>query len=182
MTVAGRKAVFLDRDGVLNKSIVIDGMPTSPFAVEQTELYDDVADACRRLRDAGYMLICVTNQPDIARGKQTAANVDAINDHIRSALGLDDVRVCPHDDDDGCHCRKPKPGLILDAARDYGIDCVRSAMVGDRWRDVDAGRAAGCATVFIDRGYHEAAADADSTCAGLGEAADWILGRGSKTS
>ncbi len=172
-----KKAVFLDRDGVLNRSIVIDGMPTSPQSLGETTLYEDVEDACRRLRGAGYMLICVTNQPDIARGKQSLESIAEINTLIDSALRLDDIRVCPHDDGDACLCRKPKPGLITDACRDHCIDLSISFMVGDRWRDIDAGRAAGCATVFLDRGYRERKADADYVCGGLGEAADWIIAR-----
>ncbi|MEQ8667324.1 MAG: HAD family hydrolase [Rhodospirillales bacterium] len=169
-------AIFLDRDGVLNKSIVIDGMPTSPMTADAVELYADVPDACRRLKAAGFLLICVTNQPNIARGIQSADTVHAISIRLAVELGLDDMRVCPHDDGDGCHCRKPKPGLILDAARDHGIDLAASFMVGDRWRDIDAGRAAGCRTIWIDRGYAERGARADLVCQGLGDAAERICG------
>lgn len=172
-----KRAVFLDRDGVLNQSIVVDGMPKSPRSVEQTSLYGDVNGACEALRTAGFLLICVTNQPNIARGTQSRDSIDAINAMLSSQLTLDDVRVCPHDDGDDCHCRKPKPGLILDAARDHGVDLQSSFMVGDRWRDTDAGRAAGCRTIWIDRGYAEQRATADHVCRGLGEAAHWILGQ-----
>ena len=172
-----KRAVFLDRDGVLNKSVIIDSMPTSPLTVDAVEIYADVPDACRRLITAGFELICVTNQPNIARGIQSADTIRAINARLVDELGLDGMRVCPHDDRDGCHCRKPKPGLILDAARDHDIDVAASFMVGDRWRDVDAGRAAGCRTIWIDRGYAEKGADADFVCQGLGEAADWICGQ-----
>lgn len=173
-----RRAVFLDRDGVLNQSIVVDGQPKSPLTPEQTILYDDVEEACSRLRAAGFVLICVTNQPNIARGVQSADSIAAINAKINLLLCLHDMRVCPHDDGDGCHCRKPKPGLIVDAAREHGVDLTQSFMVGDRWRDTDAGRAAGCRTVWIDRGYAEKPADAHHTCRGLGDAADWIIAQG----
>ena len=170
-----RRAVFLDRDGVLNRSIIVDGMPKSPRTPDDTVLYDDVAQAYRRLRDAGFLLIRVTNQPNIGRGSQSRETIDAINAKLDDLLDLDDIRVCPHDDGDGCHCRKPKPGLILDAAGTHDVDLEASFMVGDRWRDTDAGRAAGCRTIWIARGYAEQAAEADFVCAGLGETADWIL-------
>ena len=112
-----RRAVFLDRDGVLNRAVMRGGRPFSPASAEETELLEGVEAACRALKAAGFLLICVTNQPDIARRTRTRAEVEAINEKLKSALGLDDVRMCPHDDGDGCACRKPKPGLLLDAAR-----------------------------------------------------------------
>jgi len=171
------RAVFLDRDGVLNQSIVIDGMPKSPRTADEAALYEDVEQACQDLRAAGFLLICITNQPNIARGTQSRESIDAINAKLNRILMLDDIRMCPHDDGDDCHCRKPKPGLILDAAQAGDIDLHASFMVGDRWRDTDAGRAAGCRTIWIDRGYAEQKADADYVCKGLGEAANWIIGQ-----
>lgn len=150
-----RRAVFLDRDGVLNAAVVRDGRPYGPASAEEMTVLPGVEDACRRLRDAGFLLIAVTNQPDIARGKTAGATVDAINDALQAQLGLDEICVCPHDDADGCDCRKPQPGLLLAAAKRWGIDLSGSFMVGDRWRDVEAGQAAGCRTIFIDYGYAE---------------------------
>lgn len=147
--------MFLDRDGVLNGAIVRDGRPYGPASLSEMTVLPGVDDACRLLKRAGYLLIVATNQPDVARGKTTSAEVNAINDVLKARLGLDEICVCPHDDADGCHCRKPKPGLLLDAARRWNIDLAHSFMVGDRWRDVEAGRAAGCRTVFIDYGYSE---------------------------
>jgi D-glycero-D-manno-heptose 1,7-bisphosphate phosphatase len=150
-----RRAVFLDRDGVLNAAIVRDGRPYGPASLSEMTVLPGVEEACARLKRAGYLLIVATNQPDISRGIIAGAEVDAINATLKVRLGLDEICVCPHDDADGCNCRKPKPGLLLDAARRWNIDLEHSFMVGDRWRDVDAGRAAGCRTVFVDYGYSE---------------------------
>jgi D-glycero-D-manno-heptose 1,7-bisphosphate phosphatase len=150
-----RRAVFLDRDGVLNVAPVVDGLPTSPATVADMQVVPGVEEACARLKAAGFLLVVVTNQPDIARRKTTAEIVDGINAALMGPLGLDAVYVCPHDDRDGCDCRKPKPGLLLAASRDWNVDLAGSYMVGDRRRDIEAGQAAGCRTVFIDYGYRE---------------------------
>ena len=127
---------------------------------------------------AGLLLIVVTNQPDVARGTQTKATVEALNRELSSRLPLHEIRVCVHDDADECDCRKPAPGMLLDAAREHGIDLQGSFMVGDRWRDVEAGRRAGCKTVFVDSGYSERSPEApDLTVRTLGEALPWILER-----
>lgn len=165
-----RRAVFLDRDGVLIDTVVRNGRPYPIKDVDEMRVLPEVADACHRLKAAGYRLIVVTNQPDIARGTANGGDVDAINRRLAELLPLDAVRVCPHDDSDGCDCRKPKPGLLVAAARDFAIDLAASVMVGDRWRDVQAGHAAGCATVFIDYGYDEPRPErSDFVCGSLAE-------------
>lgn len=173
-----RRAVFLDRDGVLLPAPVRDGVPRSIEGERDFELLPGVEEACRSLKAAGYLLVVVTNQPDIARGTVKMETVERINGRLRSTLPLDDVRVCPHDDVDDCDCRKPRPGLLVEAASDWEVHLGRSFMVGDRWRDVEAGRRAGCKVVFIDRGYEETpAVEPDAVVPGLPEAADWILRR-----
>lgn len=175
-----RRAVFLDRDGVINRAVVREGRPYPPASVEALELLPGVAEALTRLHDAGYRLVVVTNQPDIARGTQDRAVVDAMHARIAAVLPVDEFRVCAHDDADRCDCRKPKPGLLRSAAQAAGIDLGASFMVGDRWRDIEAGRAAGCRTIFIDYDYSERRPHApDVTVRSLAEAADWIL-RGGK--
>jgi D-glycero-D-manno-heptose 1,7-bisphosphate phosphatase len=175
---AKRRAVFLDRDGVLNKGHLVDGVPRPPDSVEELELLPEVEDACRALHEAGLLLIVVSNQPDVARGTQTIEAVEEINRELSARLPLDEIRICPHDDADGCECRKPRPGLLLEAAREHAINLANSVMVGDRWRDVEAGRRAGCKTVFIDSGYPERPPEEpDLTVRGLGEAVPWILER-----
>jgi D-glycero-D-manno-heptose 1,7-bisphosphate phosphatase len=149
--------VFLDRDGVLNEAIVRNGRPVPPTTVDEVVIPDGVTEACRRLSDAGFLLIVVTNQPDIARGTTTWQAVDTINAHLTDQLGLDAVRICPHNDGDACGCRKPAPGLLLSAAEELGLDLDCSLMVGDRWRDVEAGRRAGVTTVWLRSEYREPA-------------------------
>lgn len=171
-----RPAVFLDRDGVLNRASVRGGRPYPPASVEELQILPGVPEALGRLRAAGYELIVVTNQPDIARGTTSLASVNAINARLRELLALDDIRVCPHDTGDNCPCRKPKPGLLLQPPVP---DLAASAMVGDRWRDIAAGRAAGCgATILIDYEYDEPVPEEPTVRVGsLSEAADWLLAR-----
>ena len=170
------KAVFLDRDGVLNRAVVRAGKPYPPDTVDQLEILPGVPEACSALKEAGLTLVLVTNQPDISRGTRSRQEVDAINGAVQSRLAIDDVRVCPHDDKDHCACRKPAPGLLLEAARDWNISLETSVMVGDRWRDIEAGKRAGCKTVFIDHGYSERKPDSpDLTVASFAEAVPWIL-------
>lgn len=171
-----RSAVFLDRDGVLNRAIVRDRKPYPPSGLAELELLPGVVEACSVLRRAGFLLIVVTNQPDVARGMQRREVVEAINDVLRVQIPVHDIRVCYHDDADGCTCRKPQPGLLLQAARDWGINLVSSFMVGDRWKDMEAGRGAGCRTIFIDYGYaEEQQSTPDCRMRSLREAVDWIL-------
>jgi D-glycero-D-manno-heptose 1,7-bisphosphate phosphatase len=171
-----RRAVFLDRDGVLNRALVRNGRPYPPATPEELELLPGAEVACRELRDAGFLLIGVTNQPDVARGAVKRSVVEELNRTVAERLGLDAIRVCMHDDADGCECRKPRPGLLTSAAADYGIDLADSFMVGDRWRDIEAGRRAGCRTIFIDHGYDERRPDApDLTTDSLLNAARRIL-------
>ena len=170
------RAVFLDRDGVINRAVVRNGKPYPPASINELEILPGVPEALARLRAAGYRLVIVTNQPDIARGATTMAAVDAIHAELRSTLGLDDIRVCPHDDADGCECRKPKPGLLL---REPSHDLAASVMIGDRWRDIEAGRAAGCGvTILVDYGYDEPVRHEPTVrVASLAEAAVWLLDR-----
>ena len=171
------RAVFLDRDGVLNRAIVRDGKPYPPASLSELEIVEDCAASLARLKHLGFLLLVVTNQPDVARGTQTLDAIRAIHDVLRQNLPLDDFLICPHDDPDGCPCRKPLPGLIVEAQQRYGIDLTRSFLIGDRWRDIDAGRAAGCRTVHIDRSYRERGPSSppDARVGSLADAVDWIV-------
>lgn len=176
-----KRAVFLDRDGVLNQLLPGGPAGTSPQSVAETIIYPDVPGALARLHNAGFLLIVTTNQPDVARGRQSRAGVESIHAHLAAQLPLDDIEVCYHDDVDDCACRKPKPGLIRDAAARHGIDIAASYMVGDRWRDVDAGLAAGCTTILIERRHQEELRGKPAVAvASLGEAAAWIEKREGK--
>lgn len=172
---APRPAVFLDRDGVLNDVRLPGCIPLPPADVSQVRILPGVVEGCQRLRDLGYVLVVVTNQPDIARGRQTREEVDRINAVLRDRIALDAIVVCPHDDSDDCPCRKPRPGMLLDAARRFGLDLTRSFCVGDRWRDIEAARRAGVRGIHIDRRYAERApAGAEAVVAGLPEAVSYI--------
>jgi D-glycero-D-manno-heptose 1,7-bisphosphate phosphatase len=175
-----KRAVFLDRDGVLNRSPMDEnGRSYPPFSVAETEILPGTAEALKRLKELGFLLLVVSNQPDVARGVTNRETAEAINAYLKQELGLDEFFVCYHTDEDHCGCRKPKPGLILQAAEKYGIDCNRSYMIGDRWRDVDAGGSAGCTTLQIQYHYkergpdHTPQAEVDS----LPQAVEWILAR-----
>jgi D-glycero-D-manno-heptose 1,7-bisphosphate phosphatase len=166
--------VFLDRDGVLNAVRLRAGKPYPPSSPEDLKIPPEAPSCLAELRAAGYRLIVVTNQPDVASGRQRREVVEAINRTLAAALPLDEFRVCFHDDRDGCDCRKPKPGLLL---RDPVPNLGESVLVGDRWRDIEAGHRAGVgASVFIDRRYDEQGPEEPFIrVTSLGEAVHWIL-------
>jgi D-sedoheptulose 7-phosphate isomerase len=174
-----RSAVFLDRDGVLNEAVVRNGKPHPPAAAADMRIPAGTAQALTRLKERDFLLLVVTNQPDVARGTQQRQAVEEMGRRLQAELPLDDVLTCYHDDQDDCDCRKPRPGLMTRAAQRYGIDLSHSYLIGDRWRDVDAGANAGCKTVWIDRGYAEQAPASvpDARVGSLPEAVDWILAR-----
>lgn len=153
--MTGQRAVFLDRDGVINRVTVVDGKSYPPQRLEEFRLIEGVSEACSIIERAGFHLIVVTNQPDVATGKQRQTEVEAMHAHLARLLPVDDIFVCYHVDDDGCACRKPKPGMLIRAAAKHNIDLGQSYLVGDRWRDIAAGQAAGCHSFFIDYGYAE---------------------------
>jgi D-glycero-D-manno-heptose 1,7-bisphosphate phosphatase len=171
----GRPAVFLDRDGVLNEVFIRDGVPTPPQSIGQFRLLPGVPEACAELRAAGLVLVVVTNQPDIARGTQTRATVDRIHEQLRALIPLDEICVCPHDDSDRCACRKPQPGMLLEAAQRLNLDLRRSVCVGDRWRDIEAAQRAGVRAVHIECHYDEKpVVGADAVATSLPDAMAWI--------
>jgi D-glycero-D-manno-heptose 1,7-bisphosphate phosphatase len=179
----GRRAVFLDRDGVINKPVVRDGRPHPPTDVKDFEFYEDVPAGCAQLRAAGYLLVIVTNQPDVARGTQTRAAVEAMHRKMLDALpAIARVEVCWHAGAawaDPCDCRKPQTGMVRGATKTLKIDLPRSFLIGDRWRDVDCGHNAGCRTVFIDRNYSETLRHPpDWTVKSFGQAVEVILQAG----
>ena len=172
-----RRAVFLDRDGVLNRAIVRNGKPYPPRNLAEVDILDGVSEAVASLQRAGFLTVVVTNQPDVARGTTPRDLVDTINNRMKAELGLDAVLTCFHDNAENCDCRKPKAGLLLQARDAYGLDLASSFMIGDRWRDIEAGINAGCRTAFIDYHYDEPRPPrhADFVCGSLKEAATWIL-------
>lgn len=174
--ISKRRAVFLDRDGVIVEASVRGGRPFPPSCLQQMKITTDARQALSHLKAVGFLIIVATNQPDVARGTQRRSEVESMHSVLREQLPIDYFQVCYHDDRDSCSCRKPKPGLLVEASAEYGIDLRSSFLVGDRWRDIEAGQAAGCLTVWIDYGYTERAPlrapSARVTC--LREAAAWI--------
>ena len=150
-----KAAVFVDRDGVLNRAEVREGKPYAPRTVDKFRLLPGVSVAVQRLRDAGFLVVVVTNQPDIGNGFVARDVVEAMHHALYRRAQVDAIEMCPHRQNEGCGCRKPKPGLLISAADRLAIDLRRSFLVGDRAQDILAGRAAGCYTVFVDRGYRE---------------------------
>jgi D-glycero-D-manno-heptose 1,7-bisphosphate phosphatase len=175
--MSGRPAVFLDRDGVLNRATVRGETPYPPMSVAEVEILPGVSESLQRLADAGYPLIVVTNQPDVARGTQEREIVEQINDHVARELPmLTQVYTCFHDTPDNCNCRKPRPGMLMQAAAEHGIDLSQSYMIGDRWSDVVAGAAAGCKTFLFDVPYSQChRCTPTHVVADLTEATDRIL-------
>jgi len=158
------KAIFLDRDGVLNDAVIVHNKPYPPNSLNKLKISSGVKKGMRQLKELGYLLIVITNQPDVARGTTSLANVDEINSYLRKELNFDDIFCCFHDNNDNCECRKPKPGLIFSAAKKWDIDLTSSFMVGDRWRDIETGKNAGIKTILIDHDYDEEYLEPDFKC------------------
>jgi D-glycero-D-manno-heptose 1,7-bisphosphate phosphatase len=172
------RAVFLDRDGVLNENLVRNDRPYAPRRLEDFRLLPGVEDAVQRIKAAGFLTIVVTNQPDVADGITPRATVDAMHAELQRHLALDDIKICFHNNAAHCACRKPLPGMILEAAAERDIDLATSYLIGDRWRDIKAGQAAGCHTIFIDYGFRQdEAAEPNAVVKSLPEAVSYILAR-----
>ena len=166
---ARRPAVFLDRDGVLNELVLRDGAWVSPRTLEDFAIIEEAPAAVGRLRNLGVRVFVVTNQPDLARGHLDESTAVAMTAKLARVVQVDDIRICPHDDADACDCRKPRAGMLLDLARSFDIDLSRSFMVGDSWRDIEAGRRAGCVTILV-AGRAPTTDPADHTVASLHDA------------
>jgi D-glycero-D-manno-heptose 1,7-bisphosphate phosphatase len=170
------RAVFLDRDGVINHAMVRDGRPYPPATIEEFTIVGEARQCLHRLKQLGFHLFVVTNQPDVARGSQSVSVVDGMHDKLREALPVDDVLVCFHDDAADCACRKPRPGLLLAAQHKHRVELSESFLIGDRWKDIDAGHAAGCKAILIDRHYQERLprTEPDARVPTLDAAVEWI--------
>jgi len=169
-------AVFLDRDGVLVREIVVDGVARAPLRLEDFLILDEAPAQVDRLHRAGFRCVVFTNQPEVAKGLLRLDTLDEMHRRLSDTTSVDEIAVCPHDDSDDCACRKPKPGMLLEAARRAKIDLHESFVVGDRWRDIDAGRAVGCYSILIERPY-SACSTADARVSDLSSAVDVILAR-----
>ena len=175
-----RRAVFLDRDGVLNRAVVRNGQPYPPVCIEDFELHEDAAAGCARLKAANFLLVVITNQPDVGRGTQTRETVEAMHSKLQAALpSLDRIETCFHAGErygQSCDCRKPRPGMLLKVASELNIDLRASYVIGDRWRDIDCARAGGCRAIFVERGYQETLRQApDFTVSSFKDAVSAVL-------
>lgn len=178
VTAGAPAAVFLDRDGVLTRSFVRAGRPYAPRSLHEFTILPGTEDVLVALRRAGFLLIVVTNQPDVGRGLVPREAAEEMHRRLRVGLPIDDIFSCYClEEDEACECYKPRPGMLLSAASKWSIDLSRSFIVGDRWRDIGAGKAAGCKTVFLDRGYSaDRTPEApDATVRSLEEARDYII-------
>ncbi len=169
------KAIFLDRDGVLNKAIIKNSKPYPPSKIEELEILPGVFEGIELLKHSGFKLIVITNQPDVARGTSKKETVDEINNKILETLKVDEIISCFHDDIDNCDCRKPKPGMILQAVKKWNIDLSLSYLIGDRWRDIQTAKNIGLNSILIKYNYDEKKINADFECYNLEEAANFIL-------
>lgn len=150
-----KRAIFLDRDGVINKVILKEGKPFSPRKFERFELFGEIREVLEKFRREDFLNIVITNQPDITRNLIKWETLERMHKFIKENLPIDDIFVCPHDDIDSCQCRKPKPGMLLEAAKKWDIDLNGSFLIGDRWKDIEAGKNAGCITILIDYLYNK---------------------------
>jgi D-glycero-D-manno-heptose 1,7-bisphosphate phosphatase len=150
-----KKAIFLDRDGVINKAIIRVGGFSSPWSLTEFEIIDEVEEALAEFKKLEFLNIIITNQPDIARGNLLLSELEKMHQMILNRLSIDDIEYCPHDDKDNCDCRKPKSGMILRAVQKWNIDLKNSYVIGDMWKDIEAGKLAGCRTFLIRKEYNQ---------------------------
>lgn len=151
-----KRAMFLDRDGVINE-VLFHGSekPIAPWKLEEFKLIQGMKKPLEELCQMGYHLFVVSNQPDITKGYVDTSTVEKMNKIILESLPIHDIMICPHDDHCNCNCRKPKPGMLLDLSKKWKIDLKKSFLIGDNWRDIEAGKAAGCINILLDKPYNK---------------------------
>ena len=169
-----KRAVFLDRDGVVNEVVFRNGEVASPRSLEEFTWTEDIQKAINQLKSASFLVFIITNQPDIARKKMDPLFLDQVSKLIHQELPIDEIVVCPHDNQDNCPCRKPKPGMILTLAQKWNIDLSQSFLIGDSWKDMSAGKAANCKTILIQRDYN-LETEADFKVKNMASATDLIF-------
>ena len=175
-SLSRKKAVFLDRDGVINRALIRDGLPYPPNTLDELEILPGVTESLRLLKKSGFLLVVVTNQPDVGRGIQKKQTVEKMHDFLLNHLPLDVIYVCWHGQDGECDCRKPLSGLLSQAAAKYGVDFQQSFLIGDRWKDIEAGKKVGCKTIFLDYQYNELLhSQPDFTTTSTIRASEWII-------
>lgn len=150
-----KRAVFLDRDGVINKVLIRHGLAATPQRFEEFELVEGIGEEVKRVKDAGFFVFVITNQPDVARGILPLEELEKMSAAIEAQLPVDEIWVCPHDDAARCDCRKPKPGMVRRAREKYAIDIGESYLIGDSWKDMELARGVGCKGILIDAPYNQ---------------------------
>ena len=152
-----KKAVFLDRDGIINQVVYHDDInkPSSPWKMEEFKLIDGIKKHLDELKKNGFLIFIISNQPDIKRGNVDKETAEKINKILYEKFPIDDIMVCPHDDLDNCSCRKPKPGMIIELSKKWNVDIKKSFLIGDSWKDIGAGKNAGVKSILIDKSYNQ---------------------------
>ena len=177
VTLPRERLLFLDRDGVLVVPEFRAGRSYAPTSLDTFSIYPDARSALDSAISAGFRIVVVTNQPDVGNGRIDRSIVEEMHDQLRKHLPIELIKTCFHRQDEGCECRKPCPGMLLEAASELDLDASQGFMVGDRASDVEAGLRAGCRCVFIDRFYTAERAPSGHCCTvtTLAEAIDWIV-------
>lgn len=155
-----KRAVFIERDGILNEVQAGPNHPISPMTMEEFRVNEKAKIPIKKLKDAGFVLIVTTNQPGISRGYQSRRDLDYMHDHLRRNFPVDDILVCAHEESDECPCRKPRPGLLIESAFKWQINLDQSYVISDKWQDAEAARTAGCTSLllkspWIGQGHHD---------------------------
>ena len=169
-----RLAAFIERDGLLNRVRIEHDFPVTPMRLKDFRVCSEAAPLVDRLHEAGFLVIATTNQPAISDGDLSRRELDLMHEKLTRELGLDDVLICPHSEADRCPCRKPKPGLFIEAGFKWRLDLERSVVISDKWQDAEAARIAGCTSILVESpwngpGHH------DFLCASFEAAVDRAL-------
>lgn len=155
-----RVAAFIERDGLLNRVRIDHDYPITPLRLEEFRICPEARPLVRSLQNAGFLVIATTNQPEISRGELSRRELDLMHEMLLKRLNLDDIMVCPHEEEDCCPCRKPKPGLLIEAGFKWHVDLERSVVISDKWQDAEAARIAGSTSILIESpwngsGHHD---------------------------
>ncbi len=169
-----KAAVFIERDGVLNEVRVERQHQVSPMTMEDFKIKREAIPLLKKLKDSGLLLIATTNQPGISRGYQSRRELDRMHDLLRATFALDDLLVCPHDETDGCPCRRPKPGLLVEAGFKWRLNLDACFVISDKWQDAGAARAAGCTSLLLQSPWN-GTARRDLVLPDLAAAVDRVL-------
>src|SRR2546425_1474666 len=148
-----KRAVFIERDGILNEVGVGPKNPIVPLTLEEFRIKKEAEPSLKKLKKAGFVLIVTSNQPGLSRGYQSRRELDRMHDLVKRCFPIDDLMICPHDESDHCPCRKPRPGLLIEAAFKWHLNLDHSFVISDKWQDAEAARTAGCTSLLLKSPY-----------------------------